>query len=390
MNYDNPLDAMRDADPFTAPVDVKPQSGHDRSALLRQITESDSGTQLSTSGDADRFPERRTAILMANPSRKKRWASALPITGAAAVLGLVIGATVVGPGSTPTASAAVVQAARESADLGSGQVTASLSITSADGEPGVTDTFDYRYAGENYTVDYTSGQERLRIIGMGDTVYTKDSQDSELYIPQARDTENAGVVDTIFDLSVETAGPAGVIGLLEETEDLSQGESAAEETVYAGTLSVDAATTLDHKPLALALIEQKFAAEDVTVGLYQLQAVVVDNLLSSITVTMPITRGNETVEAVVVTDFTDLGTTQDITAPPLDEIRDHGREENSPELTELLAIVDDFNERHADACTDADLTDESLPACMEKAGEDALAQEIRRLQSLIPIEDWGA
>ncbi len=119
--------------------------------------------------------------------------------------------TLLGPGSTPTAAAAVVQAAQKAADLDAGEITGSLTLTNLDGEAGSADTFDYRYSGADYTVDYNSGQESVRIIGLGDTVYTKEAADSPFYIPTDRDNENAGVIDTVFDLSVEAAGTSGVV-----------------------------------------------------------------------------------------------------------------------------------------------------------------------------------
>lgn len=117
---------------------------------------------------------------------------------------------------------------------------------------------------------------------------------------------------------------------------------------------------------------------------------VLDGVLDSIAVTTRITEADETVKAVVVTDFTDLGTAQEISAPAPDEVRDYGWDEVSPELEELFATVDDFNDRHPQECIGVDLTDDSFPTCMEKAGKAEAAHEVRRLQKLIPIEDWGA
>ena len=410
----DPLELLRAANPFSEDTTPEPQMAPD--ALFAQITTTTSSIETAHHDDAPtkldlgRVDSRSPGSLQS----RRRWRPSIAMPAAAALVGLVVGgAVLLDPGSTPSASALVADAAATSAGFDSGHVVVTVEIVESPGD----DTngrfsLDYRFDRGDFALRFDGSQfdaatdgagttfvGDIDIRGVGDQSFSS-WDGSEMFVVGPRSTDMEST-EALFGFEPTSMEPATAVGLLERTDDFRVVTSDDGMTTYRGSVTLAALEALGPEalPAGLSMLADPDTPNDDLPDTLGVVVVVDDGLLDTVTIEIDGDSQLGYARGTITTKFSEFGEPQGIVAPPPEQISDDvtdGFPGGMPEgLEEALAVLDELESRRPGLCSDvfgeptADLADdevlaqiEAFPVCLEEAGEQAAADSFRSMSVL--------
>ena len=412
----DPLDLLRAADPFTEDSAPQPKSAPD--SLFDRITTTSFADPLSTGTiEHEAEPTDSERVGVDSPSAearrsRRRWSRSIAMPAAAAIAGLVVGgAVLLNPGSTPSASALVAEAAATSAAFDSGRVVMDIDIVESPGdEASGRFSLDYRFDGGDYWLLFDGSQfdastdetgapnvlVDMDLRGVGDRMYSSFDEPGSFFAgPRRPGTETT---EELFGFQPTSMEPATVVALLEQTDDFDVVTSDDGKTTYRGSVTVAAVEALgpDSLPAGLSMLADPGISNDDLPDTLGVDVVVRDGLLDTVTIEIDGDSQLGYTQGSITTTFSELGEPQDIVAPPDDQISDEVMGGLPEGFDEALATLDELDGRRPELCSDtfgdpsAEVSGEELVAqieafavCLEEAGEPAAADAFRS------ISDFG-
>ena len=413
----DPLELLRASNPFSEDTTPQPQMAPD--ALFAQITTITSpiGTVEPDKAPAESDPGRLDSRSPGSLRSHRRWRPSIAMPAAAAVVGLVVGgAVLLQPGSTPSASALVADAAATSAGFESGRVMVVVDVVESPGDEMSGSFFlDYRFDNGDFAFRFdgslfevasdpaideadTTIVGDIDIRGIGDQLFSS-FEGAELFFvgPRSAETEST---DALFGFEPTSMEPATAVALLESTDDFQAVTSDDGMTTYRGSVTVAALEALgpDSLPAGLAMLADPDTSNEDLPDTLGVDVVVKNGLLDTVTIEIDGDSELGYSKGTITTTFSEFGEPQDITAPPAELISDEivdGFPSGTPEgFEDAMAAFDELESRRPGLCMEvfggpnADVSGEDLlaqidsfPECLEEAGEQAAADAFRLINA---------